>query len=1057
MSPAHQNDGEEEEHLAGDDEHDEDDDDDVGFDDDDMEALRQACMLTGANIEENIPSLSSPSPAAAAAAASGEAARGSSDGGGSVSGSESEDDLQLFRDIQQQFSIRADSLEQPLQDEEEEEEDDSETLAAVMRRFAVYSDNDNLRYGREKVEPCSENLLVDTTRANEDPNTANFSSGDRDIVPVPDLVEQRDANVLNLSAAELRDSRFPKSAQMFIDAIKKNRSCQKFIRSKLPDIEAKIEQNKRLMESVKTFKNFQAKCKMATGRALSLKQDPYVQLISARRERGNGKRNLIMCTGPEENCHVANYRMALRNFPLSFVQKKWTKEEKESLRKGIVQQFQEMVLQFSMDHISVSEGCSEDANYMDNVLASIKDLDITPEKMREFLPKVNWDQLASLYVPGHSGAECEAQWLNFEDPLINHSPQWTSKEDKSLLYIVQQKGVSNWFDIAASLGTNRTPFKCLERFQRSLNASILKREWTEEEDAQLHAAVEAYGEHNWQSVASTLVGRTGPQCSNRWKKTLNPDRQKVGRWTSDEDKRLRIAVMFFGPKNWDKIAQFVPGRLPPQCRERWVNCLDPSLNRNVWTEEEDLRLKAAIKEYGYRWSMIAKCLAPRTDNQCRRRWKVLAPDEVPLLQAARRMQKVALISNFVDRESERPALGPHDFLPSPMMIEPASEENQSRKHKRRSRRSESEGHAVSGNALKKKRARRCNKQLQVSSEEPLRITDSAEVETLDESHAVVTNGRIEPCSENDKNDTTVLGESNGLKKIRAKRHNKRLQESVEEDPRTTSAGEEVHESSEIRLTNIEDGRSLLDDTSNKQSKPHKVYRRREAITGTHDSSSLSCQQNRSQKSKPKCQTLPEQILEAHDDDDNVTLASLLPNNWKKKHVGTKKAAKGCLPSNTKTGLEVICKKDQSANGPKVPSIMLDGVAGTNNAKRTVTSEMQLRLSKCTLATVATEKPSGADGAKGGLNIVQESDREVGSINAKDDLDTDDIPLLSLFHGREKKRRILAGRGSGTDAVPKPVREPVSISTQCDSIEDITLSSLFNKNTKKRRRVLTEKD
>lgn len=56
----------------------------------------------------------------------------------------------------------------------------------------------------------------------------------------------------------------------------------------------------------------------------------------------------------------------------------------------------------------------------------------------------------------------------------------------------------------------------------------------------------------------------------RWKKTLHPARQRVGRWTADEDKRLRVAVKLFGPKNWMKIADFVPGRTQVQCRERFV-------------------------------------------------------------------------------------------------------------------------------------------------------------------------------------------------------------------------------------------------------------------------------------------------------------------------------------------------------------------------------------------------------------------------------------------------------------------------------------------------------
>lgn len=106
------------------------------------------------------------------------------------------------------------------------------------------------------------------------------------------------------------------------------------------------------------------------------------------------------------------------------------------------------------------------------------------------------------------------RWLNWEDPLVNHGP-WTTDEDKMILYLVQKNGVNDWINIAEAVGTNRTPFQCLARYQRSLNASILKREWTKDEDAQLSVAVEAFGERDWQSVASALNGRTGTQCSNR--------------------------------------------------------------------------------------------------------------------------------------------------------------------------------------------------------------------------------------------------------------------------------------------------------------------------------------------------------------------------------------------------------------------------------------------------------------------------------------------------------------------------------------------------------------
>lgn len=78
-------------------------------------------------------------------------------------------------------------------------------------------------------------------------------------------------------------SSFPQSAKVFMDAIKKNRSFQKFLRTKLLQIEAKLEENKKLKERVKILKDFQVNCKRRTGRALSQKKDSRVQLISAKK------------------------------------------------------------------------------------------------------------------------------------------------------------------------------------------------------------------------------------------------------------------------------------------------------------------------------------------------------------------------------------------------------------------------------------------------------------------------------------------------------------------------------------------------------------------------------------------------------------------------------------------------------------------------------------------------------------------------------------------------------------------------------------------------------
>lgn len=82
----------------------------------------------------------------------------------------------------------------------------------------------------------------------------------------------------------LTQTGFPKAALLLVDAVKKNRACQKFIRRKMINIEAKIEVNKDLRDRVKCLINYQLGCRRSFGKSLCQKVDPRVRLISSKKQ-----------------------------------------------------------------------------------------------------------------------------------------------------------------------------------------------------------------------------------------------------------------------------------------------------------------------------------------------------------------------------------------------------------------------------------------------------------------------------------------------------------------------------------------------------------------------------------------------------------------------------------------------------------------------------------------------------------------------------------------------------------------------------------------------------
>ena len=91
-------------------------------------------------------------------------------------------------------------------------------------------------------------------------------------------------------------------------------------------------------------------------------------------------------------------------------------------------------------------------------------------------------------------------------------------------------------------------------------------------------------------------------------------------WNKKEDEAIIELVNKYGTSNWTLIANEMAllykskHRNGKQCRERWHNHLDPNVNKDNWTEEEENILFNKHMEYGNKWSDISKYLPGRTDN-----------------------------------------------------------------------------------------------------------------------------------------------------------------------------------------------------------------------------------------------------------------------------------------------------------------------------------------------------------------------------------------------------------------------------------------------------------
>lgn len=95
------------------------------------------------------------------------------------------------------------------------------------------------------------------------------------------------------------------------------------------------------------------------------------------------------------------------------------------------------------------------------------------------------------------------------------------------------------------------------------------------------------------------------------------------RWKQWEDELLQRVVNEHGATKWNHVATHFIGRNGRQVRLRWMNHLQPSLEKRPWSVQEDRVLLDSHSKLGNKWALISVKLCGRSDNSVKNRYKSL--------------------------------------------------------------------------------------------------------------------------------------------------------------------------------------------------------------------------------------------------------------------------------------------------------------------------------------------------------------------------------------------------------------------------------------------------
>ncbi|CAB9504145.1 Myb-related protein A [Seminavis robusta] len=163
--------------------------------------------------------------------------------------------------------------------------------------------------------------------------------------------------------------------------------------------------------------------------------------------------------------------------------------------------------------------------------------------------------------------------------------------------------------------------------QLHANSNLFSMALPQEQQQQQHNHNNKHNNNNnktWYSKPTTNHHNHHNHTSNKRQK-VNPSNYVKTTW-SDEEDRILIQAVTTSPEQpftrWSDLANLLPGRIGKQIRDRWLNHLDPKIDRSPFTKDEDYKLYMAFKKHGKRWVEISTKYfdSKRSENHIKNRW-----------------------------------------------------------------------------------------------------------------------------------------------------------------------------------------------------------------------------------------------------------------------------------------------------------------------------------------------------------------------------------------------------------------------------------------------------